>query len=76
MDRHQYDPQPWTLPEGELLRMGFPHGRRKATTLVAGLRMSGMLAPMALDRPINGDWFEAYATQRRPQKGLSDFSEL
>ncbi len=49
--------------KGKRLRMGFPHGRRKTTTLVAGLRMSGMVAPMVLDGPINGDWFEAYVAQ-------------
>ncbi len=47
---------------GERLRMGFPHGHRKTTTLVAGLRLDGMVAPMVLDGPINGDWFEAYVT--------------
>ncbi|QCI79644.1 IS630 family transposase [Hankyongella ginsenosidimutans] len=50
-------------PRGERLRMGYPHGHRKTTTLVAGLRMTGMVAPMVLDGPINGDWFEAYVTQ-------------
>ena len=45
---------------GEQLRMGYPHGHRKTTTLVAGLRRDGMVAPMVLDGPINGDWFEAY----------------
>jgi transposase len=40
-----------------------PHGHRMTTTLVAGLRMTGMVAPMVLDGPINGDWFEAYVTQ-------------
>ena len=45
---------------GERLRMGFPHGHRKTTTFVAGLRLDGMVAPMVLDGPINGDWFEAY----------------
>ena len=50
-------------PKGERLRMGFPHGHRKTTTLVAGLRMTGMVAPMVLDGPINGDWFEAYVTK-------------
>jgi transposase len=50
-------------PRGERLRMGFPHGHRKTTTLVAGLRMSGMIAPMVLDGPIKGDWFEAYVRQ-------------
>lgn len=29
----------------------------------AGLRMTGMGAPMALESPINGDWFEAYVAQ-------------
>ncbi|MGB5214522.1 MAG: IS630 family transposase [Anderseniella sp.] len=48
---------------GERLRMGFPHGHRKTTTLVAGLRTTGMVAPMVLDGPINGDWFEAYVRQ-------------
>ena len=48
---------------GERLRMGYPHGHRKTTTLVAGLRMTGMIAPMVLDGPINGDSFEAYVGQ-------------
>ena len=47
---------------GERLRMGFPHGHRKTTTFVAGLRLDGMVAPMVLDGPINGDWFEAYVS--------------
>ncbi len=50
-------------PKGERLRLGFPHGHRKTTTLVAGLRTTGMVAPMVLDGPINGDWFEAYVRQ-------------
>ncbi len=50
-------------PKGARLRMGFPHGHRKTTTLVAGLRTTGMVAPMVLDGPINGDWFEAYVRQ-------------
>ena len=45
---------------GDRLRMAVPHGHRKTTTLVAGLRLDGMVAPMVLDGPINGDWFEAY----------------
>lgn len=43
--------------------MGFPHAHHKTTTLIAGLRTSGMVAPMVLDGPINGDWFEAYVAQ-------------
>lgn len=49
--------------KGERLRMGFPHGHRKTTTLVAGLRLTGVTAPMVLDGPINGGWFEAYVGQ-------------
>jgi hypothetical protein len=49
-------------PKGERLRMAFPHGHCRTTTLVAGLRMTGMVAPMVLDGPINGDWSEAYVT--------------
>src|SRR5690606_21732878 len=49
--------------KGERLRMAFPPGHRKTTTLVAGLRMTGVVAPMVLDGPINGDWFEAYVAQ-------------
>lgn len=49
--------------KGQRLRMGFPHGHRKTTTLVAGLRLSGMVAPMVLDGPINGEWFIAYVRQ-------------
>lgn len=43
--------------------MGFPHGHRKTTTLVAGLRNTGMVAPLVIDGPINGKWFEAYVAQ-------------
>ena len=43
--------------------MGVPHGHHKTTTLIAGLRLSGMVAPMVLDGPINGEWFEAYVAQ-------------
>jgi transposase len=48
---------------GQRLRMGFPHGHRKTTTLVAVLRLSGMVAPMVLDGPINGEWFQAYVAK-------------
>ena len=49
--------------QGERLRMGLPHGHRKTTTFVAGLRRTGMVAPMVLDGPINGDAFQAYVEQ-------------
>ena len=30
---------------------------------MADLRMTGMVPPLVLDAPINGDWFEAYVTK-------------
>ncbi len=33
------------------------------TTFVAGLRTSGMMAPMVLDGPINGELFQHYVDQ-------------
>lgn len=50
-------------PKGERLRVGIPHGHWKTTTFVAGLRMTGMVAPMVLDGPINGHAFQAYVDQ-------------
>ncbi|MEG4641412.1 transposase, partial [Paracoccus sp. APAP_BH8] len=40
-----------------------PHGHWKTTTFTAGLRLSGMAAPMLLDGPMNGPAFLAYAEQ-------------
>ena len=45
---------------GERLRASVPHGHWKTTTFVAGLRLSGMVAPFVLDGPINADAFEVY----------------
>jgi len=50
-------------PRGERLRSPIPHGHWKTTTFIAGLRNSGMVAPMALDGPINGVAFQAYVDQ-------------
>ena len=50
-------------PRGERLRAAVPHGHWKTTTFVAGLRNSGMVAPMVLDGPINGAAFQAYVEQ-------------
>jgi transposase len=50
-------------PRGERLRVGVPHGHWKTTTFVAGLRLTGMVAPMVLDGPINGVSFQAYVDQ-------------
>ena len=48
---------------GERLRVAIPHGHWKTTTFVAGLRNSGMVAPMVLDGPINGELFQDYVDQ-------------
>ena len=40
-----------------------PHGHRKTTTLVAGLRTTGITAPYVLDGAMNGDIFQAYVQQ-------------
>lgn len=50
-------------PKGERLRAGIPHGHWKTTTFVGALRCTGMVAPMVLDGPINGVWFQAYVEQ-------------
>jgi transposase len=40
-----------------------PHGHWKLTTLVAGLRCSGITAPCVFDGAINGERFRAYVEQ-------------
>jgi len=50
-------------PKGKRLRVAVPHGHWKTTTFVAGLKLTGMVAPMVLDGPINGASFLAYVEQ-------------
>ena len=50
-------------PKGERLRAAIPHGHWKTTTFLAGLRLSGMIAPLVLDGPINAAAFLAYVEQ-------------
>lgn len=40
-----------------------PHGHWKTTTLIAGLRATGIVAPYVLDGPINATVFRAYVEQ-------------
>ncbi len=47
-------------PRGERCRASVPHGHWKTTTLVAGLRLDGMTAPMVIDGAMNGAAFTAY----------------
>ena len=50
-------------PRGQRLRASLPHGHWKTTTFIGGLRMTGMTAPMVLDGPMTGAWFQAYVEQ-------------
>jgi transposase len=49
--------------KGERLRASVPHGHWKTTTFIGGLRCDRMTAPMVLDGPVNGEWFQAYVDQ-------------
>ena len=50
-------------PRGKRLRAGIPKGHWKTTTFVAGLRLTGMMAPFVLDGPMNRSAFLAYVRQ-------------
>ncbi len=47
-------------PRGQRCRASIPHGHWKTTTFTAGLRRCGLVAPMVLDGPMDGDAFLAY----------------
>lgn len=48
---------------GERCRAAVPHGHWKTTTFTAGLRLTGLTAPMVLDGSMNGPAFLAYVEQ-------------
>ena len=50
-------------PKGQRLRAGIPKGHGKTTTFGAGLRLTGMVAPLVLDGPMNRAAFLAYVQQ-------------
>src|SRR5438045_2291971 len=50
-------------PKGQRLVDAAPHGHWKTTTVVAGLRASGIIAPFVLDGPMTGEAFRAYVKQ-------------
>jgi transposase len=50
-------------PRGVRLRAPIPHGNRHKTTLVAGLRLSGVSATQLLDGSITGERFLEYVKQ-------------
>ena len=43
---------------GRRLRIGVPHSHYKTVTLVAGIRLRGLVAAKTYDRPINAALFE------------------
>lgn len=50
-------------PKGDRLVDAAPYGHWRATTFVAGLRAAGLIAPLVLDGPMNGNAFRAYVVQ-------------
>jgi transposase len=50
-------------PSGERLVAAVPHGHWRTTTFVAGLRQTGVVAPLVLDGPMTGIAFRAYVEQ-------------
>jgi transposase len=50
-------------PKGARLVAAVPQGHWKTTTFVAGLRETGVIAPLVLDGPITGQAFRAYVEQ-------------
>jgi transposase len=50
-------------PRGQRLIAAVPHGHWKTSTFVAGLRTSGLTAPLVVDCAMNGDIFRAYVEQ-------------
>ena len=50
-------------PRGERLVDVAPHGHWRTTTFVAGLRSTGLVAPMVLDGPMTSEAFHAYVEQ-------------
>jgi len=47
-------------PRGERLRMSVPHGHWKTTTVIAGLRTSGIMAPFVIDGAVDRCVFETW----------------
>jgi transposase len=50
-------------PRGQRLVAAVPHGHWKTSTFVAGLRTTGLTAPLVVDGAMNGDIFRAYVEQ-------------
>ena len=59
----QHGPHPWPGTPGRAAAGRHPTRHWLTTTFVAGLRNTGMVAPMVLDGPINGSLFQDYVEQ-------------
>ena len=46
-------------PKGRRCRAAVPHGHWKTITFVGGLTLDGVIAPMLIDQPIDGEIFLA-----------------
>ncbi|WP_437206584.1 transposase [Planctomicrobium sp. SH664] len=57
-------------PRGERLLCHTPHGHWKTTTTLAGLRLSGLTAPLVIEGAVNGAVFVNCVRQHRsPTRG-------
>lgn len=50
--------------KGTRLTAQLPHGHWLTTTFLAGLRTSGLVAPLVIDGAVNGNLFVAYVQQQ------------
>jgi len=50
-------------PRGQRCRAAIPHGHWKTVTFVGGLTLTGFIAPMLLDGPMDGEVFRAWCEQ-------------
>jgi transposase len=50
-------------PRGQRCRAAIPHGHWKTVTFVGALTLAGVVAPMLLDGPMNGEAFLAWCEQ-------------
>ena len=62
-------------PRGRRLAPPVPHGHWKTSSLVAGLRLGGIIAPLVIDHPMNGITSPAYPILL-PEQGSLPFEAL
>ena len=62
-NRHRHDATLRRSSSGACLVADVPHGHWRTTTLVAGLRQAGIVAPLVLNGPLTGIAFRAYVEQ-------------